>query len=184
GLDEAFHRFDPTTRSFSEHPASLARPSAARGAMVGVNADGRDRFWVRTSATSPAGRKIAHAWRVTPAGDWMKLPVAVTEAAGGDVIFHEEDGVLWLGGSEGLVRVELPAALAEPKPLAARVGRVLDSRQHALAFASDSLNLAPGANALTVQLAADGFGAPGLAFQTRLLGRDPEWSPPATHGAI
>ncbi|HYC70149.1 MAG TPA: ATP-binding protein [Opitutaceae bacterium] len=177
-------RFDPAVGRFVEAAASRHRPPGPGVSLVSANGNRSDFLWVRSFDPAPGagpwkGRKL---WRVPADGAWENLPHRVSEFVGEAPIFLEEhDGpgpVVWIGGSSGLVRAELPAALFQPRPFTARISRVTDLHGAVRRLAGAApLEVAPGDNSFLFALASSRFDATEQLFQTRLEGRDDEWTP-------
>jgi signal transduction histidine kinase/CheY-like chemotaxis protein len=180
----SFFSFDARAGRFQEMASSAARPVSAAAVIDGIGAGGSDHLWLRTLTDEPGagpwkGRKI---WRVPLApGPWQPLPYLVAETIGENPVFYEEDGpagrVLWLGGSEALVRVELPGALLKPAEFDARISVARTGGGETVPLDSARPPALPYAdNALTFELAASRLDGRELQFQTRLDGRERAWT--------
>ena len=180
----SFFSFDAGAGRFQEMPSSQARPVSAAAVIDGIGSGGDDHLWLRTLTDEPGagpwkGRKI---WQVPLAKTaWMALPYAVAEAIGENPVFLEESSpagrVLWLGGSEALVRIDLPGALLQPADFSARITQV--RKTTGASFPLDPAGrpeLPYTDNAVTFELATDRLDGRGLQFQTRLDGREREWT--------
>lgn len=175
--------FDAATKRFREiFSAEKAWPvPVAAMPTLGAGTDGH--WWTRTlrddaEAGPWRGRQF---WRVAPGGEAPQLlRYAVADAIGENPYFLEEKTaggpVVWLGGSEGLARAELPAALARTEPFRTVIRRVADSRGEAFPLGGTEVVRPFAAQAITVQWATDRLDDRRWRFQTRLDGEPAGWS--------
>jgi signal transduction histidine kinase len=112
---------------------------------------------------------------------WRPLPFAAVDFIGENPVMFEEpraDGgsVLWLGGSEGLVRADLPEAFLPERKFGTVISavRTADGTTQPL-LSAEPLTL-PAGSTLTFRLATDRLDDRRMVFQTELDGRDAEWS--------
>lgn len=111
-------RFDSATRRFEPFPGVPPLPDNLPIAGNVFSAPAPDHLWLRRTFTRNAEKKI---YRVARDGRVDTLPQAVSDAIDDVTAFHEEDGpdgrVLWIAGTEGLLRVDLARAFSQPPPL-------------------------------------------------------------------
>lgn len=183
--DGMLFNFDAARGEFIPRPqptAWLADPSA-RAEGIGAGVGGA--HWVFTQRSGPDagpwhGRQV---WRLSADGTRTALPYAAVAAAGENIAFFEEPAaeggsVLWLGGSEGLVRIALPLALAPPAEFHTYLRRVTDGTGAPLALAAAAAPVLAAERAtLDAVFAADRLDGSALRFQVRL--DDAPWSAPA-----
>jgi signal transduction histidine kinase/CheY-like chemotaxis protein len=201
-LDEKrIFSFDARERVFRERfAAEKLFPFTVTG--MPTLAAGRDgHWWTRTfredaEAGPWRGRQF---WRIAPDGSTQLLPFAATDVVGENPFFREEAGeaghVVWLGGSEGLLRAELPAALTKSAPFRVNLRRVTGAKGEALPLAdADEMEgeasaegearraqrsrptheLPFAAQEVTLQFATDRLDDRRMRFQTRL--NDEPWT--------
>ena len=109
---------------------------------------------------------------------WDSLPLSALSGMKNEVIYHDFDGVVWLGTSEGLFRFDSTITKNYNRSFTALVRRV-SSRDNRLVFAgggnAPKLSLDYTNNALRFEFAATSYdGLDALRFQTRI--DDNEWS--------
>lgn len=184
--DGRVYRFAADAARF-EPVADLAGPLAVEGVKVPTLANGHaGRLWFRTFRSDAdagpwQGRQI---WTLAPDGTRAALPFAVSEAIGDNPIFFEEpatDGtgtVLWLGGVEGLIRAELPAAFAQPVKFSAVIRSVSDQHGRPLALTAESPRFPYDQRSLSLALASDRLDDQAQRYQVRV--DDEPWSRPAS----
>jgi signal transduction histidine kinase/CheY-like chemotaxis protein len=121
-FDEAAERFVP----FEELGAQLNRPPLVLARTLPEPAGAA--LWIFAATTGPGPRDLRgrRIFRVSGPDDWQLLPHAINAALGyasRGVLFESgPDGrIAWLGGTQGLVRVELDRLPAEVAPFAVRV---------------------------------------------------------------
>lgn len=117
------------------------------------------------------------------------LPFAVAERVGENAVFFKEStatgAMLWIGGSDGLVRAPLPGALLPPRPFATVIRRVDRRSGLALPVATDRpVELPFDQRGLTFHFATDRVDDRGMRYQTRLRPTDEEWAPLSSGAAL
>ncbi len=162
------YRFDATQRQF----VPLAKIAALPAASVA------DDTWIAAGSgdTPGAAQWLASAssiYRLSPEGrPAQKLPHMVPAAAGAIARLREEttpDGpALWIAGANGLVRVDVPRAFPAPVPFAVqlratgvRAGDRLTHEHTPLSFTFVAPRFRIASN---------------VAYQTRLVGLERDWS--------
>jgi signal transduction histidine kinase/DNA-binding response OmpR family regulator len=183
------HRFDDATRRFvAVH--ILDDHLGVAGASVPTLASGHaGRLWFRTLRSDALagpwqGRQF---WALSPDGRRTALPYTVAAAIGENPTFLEEpaaDGgtVLWLGGTEGLIRAELPAAFDRPQEHHAFFRQVRDGAGRPVALQRDAPEFSYAQRDLTLTFAADQLDDRHLRFQSR-LDNEP-WSAPVARAEL
>lgn len=100
--------------------------------------------------------------------------------------YAESDGVLWLGGSRGIVRVDTAQLPAQPERAPALLEwRAVHSRERRWPLDGSAPVALPAGEALEIAWCApraDRFGP--TLFQTRLEGIDTEWSVPSPQSTL
>jgi signal transduction histidine kinase len=125
------------------------------------------------------GRQL---WSLSQPNLWRRLPFAAADFIGENPVMLEEpraDGgsVLWLGGSEGLVRAELPEAFLPERKFGAVISGVRDADGTMQPLLSIEPLMLSAGSTLTFRLATDRLDDRRMVFQTQLDGRDAEWTP-------
>ncbi|MCF3649772.1 hybrid sensor histidine kinase/response regulator [Synoicihabitans lomoniglobus] len=182
--DRRLFTFDPVAKRFEEvlsviekfdHPISNVPTLAA-----GLNGS----IWVRTLRDDPeAGPWNGRVyWRISADGTWEALPFALAERVGENPMFFEEptaDGsVLWMGGNEGLVRAELPAAFLSPRSFRTVVRRVATLSGELLPLATaQPIALPFDQQGLAIAFATDRTDDSEMRYQSRLSDYGEAWSP-------
>ncbi len=100
--------------------------------------------------------------------------------------FAEPDGVLWLGGSRGIVRVDTAQLSAQPERAPVRPEwRAVRSRERRWPLDASAPLALPAGDVLEIAWCAPGsnrFGS--TLFQTRLAGIDNKWSTPSPQSTL
>ncbi len=186
--DRRVYRFDAAEGRFRERFAAAQLYPFPVTAMPTLAAGRDGAWWVRTFRDDPEagpwrGRQF---WRVAPDLSVRGLPFAAADAVGENPYFLEEPAAagstVWLGGSEGLVRLELPRAYARDEPYRAVVRRVTGPGGRAFDPSAEA-ELPFAAQTATLQVATDRLEARYLRFQTRLDDAG-EWSEPAAETTL
>jgi hypothetical protein len=161
-------RFDEVARTFAPFPGLPALADLELNAVAHAPQNPRH-FWCltldhdRETPPGPGVHRLSEEKRET-------LPHPITSALRENSALYEDvaDGVLWIGGSDGLVRVDLARAFAHPAPLAALV---------------DGRDLAPGSvrpaarNSVDFNFVAPTAPTSGLPdYRTRLIGFESDWT--------
>ncbi len=182
-VEGTMFEFDPARRTFI--PLREAAPRFANGHRHVTLAPGLNgTMWARTTnQQAEAGPWQGRVfWHCLPDGSVRALPFALADRVGENPMFFEEDGpgghVLWIGGSEGLVRAVLPSAFLQPQSFATLLRRVqLRSGEHLPLSPATPTELASHQHGLTFHFATSRIDDPGMRFQTRWSGNGEEWSP-------
>ena len=162
-------RFDDATRTFAPFPGLPALPDLELNAVAHAAQNPRQ-IWCltldhdRETPPGPGVHRLGEGRRAT-------LPHTVTGALRENSALYEDvaDGVLWIGGSDGLVRVDLARAFAPLPPFAVLVtGRDIVPGEVRTS----------GHNSVDFDLVAPT--SPAAAppdYRTRLVGFDGAWRP-------
>jgi len=154
-------RFDEGAARFVDAGDVAARLALTDTQAVSFAGGVDGHWWVRLQGKDDAagpwrGRQF---WGIDPSGGTTRLPFQVAEAIGENPTFLEENGpagrILWLGGSSGLVRVELPDGAVQPRAFQARIATLRDREGSPLALASTPLTRDFARRDLEVDLATD-----------------------------
>ncbi|WP_221032322.1 hybrid sensor histidine kinase/response regulator [Actomonas aquatica] len=178
------YSFDTATERFQPVRAPLDELGLTAGRLATVQYGDDGRLWIRTTEDGPnAGPWDGRVFRRLSAdGHWQSLPFAIARTVAENPLIYTEQtagrDIVWLGGSDGLVRAELPAAFVAPTPFATRLQRIEDNQNQLLPIApTAAVNLAPAQKRLTFTFGTDRLDDAGMRFQTR-LDYDPDgWSP-------
>lgn len=183
GTKRGFLRFEEASGRFVPDPALQGLFPGERRWIHSMGEDGAGRLWITASDDQGAHPSVGFAqpdgkgglaWNPTP---FQRLGPATTQ-----VVRPDPDGVVWLGGSQGILRYD-PAreSAAGTQPFGAMVrkvsrdsGATLDLGEEP-ASAARSLPFAGGG--LRFEFAAPAACSEGVEFQTRLLGYERDWSP-------
>jgi ligand-binding sensor domain-containing protein len=170
GNDHRIFRFDAASRAFAPFPglAALAEGFEINATTQAAQHPGR--MWIlsldhdRETPPPPALHQLT-------ADGLRTVPHAVTAPVSVGTVIHEDlaAGVVWMGGSEGLLRIDPARAFAAPPPAPVLVA---------------GSDLPPGtvrpysANAARFDFVAPASPVGGTrAYRTRLAGFDRDWSP-------
>ena len=184
---DSIYAFDSAARRFVRRFQLPREPGAPAPEILQMSSYGNS-IWLqaRLPDAREGSRNRHEIWR--PTGGALVLPRAAAQSTGSAQAFLEDvtpgGSVDWIAGDEGIVRVELPAAAVKPMDFKVVVRRVLNRNGIAqpwpplapLQFADD--------DALTVEFSTDRIDDRETRFQTKLEGRDSDWSPPARHGTF
>jgi len=174
-------RFDEKGGAFGADPRFAHLFPDRRRQVGSLNEDPSGRVWMY-SHDDAAG---LHETGAAVAGDasgyrWDSKPLRLL-TSGIWVIHSDEDGVVWLGGDDGLFRYDPRAPKNYDqgfRSLVRRVGRIAGE---GVVFDGAGPDATPvldyGQNALRFEYSASGFEAPeALRFQVFLEGNDRDWS--------
>lgn len=159
-------RFDEARQAFAPMPniSAITEPL-----MYQIGADLPDHLWLSVDRLSPQKWRIHRAQR---GGTVQALPQTIMHPIGVAWRFLEEKGLagdaLWVGGSEGLMRVELARAFAPAAPLTVQVrgaGFTAETRRPYAQRDVDLTYFAPRFQTGSV-----------VEYQTRLEGYEDAWS--------
>ncbi|MBK6726879.1 MAG: response regulator [Xanthomonadales bacterium] len=181
--NRGIYRFDEGNARFAPDPAFAGLFAEGPRRIVQRAAESSDgSLWMQT-LDETRGWYEAGVARHDAAGRYHWAPQTLRALSGSqiEIVFVDADGVVWFGGSDGLVRHDPgppPAARADYAALLRQVsvladGRVLQGGAGAVALAT----LAFADHGLRFDFAAPGFGAADDAsFQVWLEGNDRDWS--------
>jgi signal transduction histidine kinase/DNA-binding NarL/FixJ family response regulator len=182
--DAQFYVFEPAAKRFVSIASARSHLGLPNVEVPTLGAGLNGKLWTRTlrkdADAGPWNGRVF--WAVSPPENWRALPFAAANIVGENPVELEErraDGgsVLWLGGSEGLIRADLPEAFLPQRRFAAVISAVRGAEGAAQPLVSaDPLTL-PSGSPVTFQLATDRLDDRQMVFQTRLDGRDDAWSP-------
>jgi signal transduction histidine kinase/ligand-binding sensor domain-containing protein len=166
---EGYWLFDPQRETFSRLAEVETQIPNPKELALFLNATEPDHLWAQRDTNLP--RELA-IWRVPVKGAAQALPHAVVDATHFARALWEDPGsdgtVLWIGGNDGLLRVETARAFAPPVPVDVAIrspgvknGEQLHTERRSIAFDY----VAP--------LFRSGGGA---QYQTRLVGFESDWT--------
>jgi signal transduction histidine kinase/CheY-like chemotaxis protein len=161
--------------------AGIPVPAAPGAAAIDIsNADPDGRVWIAFPGPFSDGEHVTTIGRLSVdahgAGQWTPFAIPGLPAIG-DVsrLYVDHRGILWIGGSSGLLRVE--TGKLEP------VGTPHAPVIHATVAAGGRLPWSR--NSATLDFGSVEFSRPeSVRFQTRLLPGSPEWSDPTATGHL
>ncbi len=164
-------RFNENTRSFEPFPGVPALPEGTQIAGAIFGADAADHLWLRRTFARNEEKVI---YRVGRDGTVRALPQRVHDLIDNVLNFFEETGpdgpVLWLAGTDGVLRVNLNNAFAEPTPFSTFVWTQQGT-------ASAGAVLAYNDNSLDFEFVAPRYSPTHpVLYQTRLVGDNADWS--------
>jgi signal transduction histidine kinase/ligand-binding sensor domain-containing protein len=100
-------------------------------------------------------------------------------------LFEDRHGQIWVGTLDGLSRFDPARVRRAAPPRVLLTGLFVAGIPHGFAGPPRDLELAPAGNRLQVDFAGVGLASEAnLRFQTRVLGLDPEWSPPSPNRSV
>jgi signal transduction histidine kinase len=164
--------------------SSVAKLPPGGGSLFSSKRD-PDRVWISTTRGLQSVRYTGGGWRTQSADaaapetpeptdrPALHLPALITETAG-PIAREREEGagdhrVLWICAARGLVRVDLARGFPAPVPFATLLTTAEVGEGERVPLGPNSLKF--GYVALRHQLADE------VVYQTRLTGRDRDWSP-------
>ncbi|ODU10443.1 MAG: hypothetical protein ABS84_03485 [Rubrivivax sp. SCN 71-131] len=176
-------RFDAAAARFAADPRFAQLFGRETRQAFPLVEDARGRVWMFSQNLE---RSTKESGAAVPANDpsgryrWEQGPLAGIAGTAQATVFVEEDAV-WIGGDDGIFRLDTGRPSPIEPPFQALVRRVAGrdgtlrfggARGHAAAeFDADH-------NALRFEFAAPAFGARPNRFQVLLQGLDRDWSPP------
>lgn len=182
--DGQIYTFEPAMKRFAPLASPRAHLGLAQVKVPTLVAGSNARLWMQTlrddvDAGPWNGRQF---WAISHPGTWRPLPFAAADVIGENPVMLEEpraDGgsVLWLGGSEGLIRADLPEAFLPERKFGAVISAVRNADGTTQPLLSAEPLVLSGGSTLTFRLATDRLDDRRMVFQTHLDGRDAAWSP-------
>ena len=171
-LDDQALLVDESRGELVEDPGLKAIEGAADAGFFAEDAEGN--LWMNTRPPSVALRQGDR-----PGGGWAARPTPLVQvpARAVETILPEPDGVVWLGGENGLYRFagNLRGGAALP---ATRLARVSLGGKALPYLGSAAVDLPPDVRRMRFELAPLSFRA-GLRYRTRLDPVDADWGAPA-----
>lgn len=176
-------RFDEARRRFEPDPRFARLFPAGPRWLYALSRDRDGRVWMQTA--EQAGEvKEAGAAVPGPDGSYAWDPKPFRPSSGSAIwsSHADDDGVVWLGGEEGLLRYDPGAAKDYAPPFRALLRRVSRAGGGAVLFGGSGPSavqlLDHADNDLRFEYAAPGFDHPeATRFQVLLEGNDGDWSP-------
>lgn len=150
------------------------------GALAVSNADESGRVWIAFGSPFSDGIRVPVVGRLSigkdGAGKWEPFVVpGLDHAGGGSKLFVDDRGILWLGGTDGLLRL-VPDQLQRVKTPRAPVLR---------ASVAEGEEIQPDQNSVAFDFGAVEFGRPeSVRFQTMLSGSGNDWSSPTANSHL
>jgi signal transduction histidine kinase/CheY-like chemotaxis protein len=188
-LDQGrFFEFDAQQRRFVQGYELSERVGVPGAEIIAFNADTGGTLWVSTR------RPDGHSWpargrqvfRIEEDRTARTLPFRAADFPGGNFIFQYWTGadgreIVWVVGTEGLVRVDVATGLQPRSPFRVRITHASDSTGQSLAL-ERTAKLSFDGRALTLRAATDRYGDAHLRYQTRVADAPwSDWSDQATH---
>jgi signal transduction histidine kinase len=137
--------------------------------MLTVGAGRPDHLWMAVDRLEPQQWRI---YRSSRDGELRALPQTVNQPLGAAYVFLEEPGpdgdVLWVGGNESIMRVELSRAFVRPSPLVVQL--------RATEFSPNAQRRPAQRDAEFEYFAPRYQKGAAVSYQTRLAGYEANWS--------
>ncbi len=176
-------RFDAATARFGPDPRFTGLFGSQQREVFGLTEDGSGRVWMfsqdaaRTTLESGAAVPVdARASRYR----WDSGPLVELAGVGQSVFVVEEDAI-WIGGDQGLIRLDPKRTPSGHQPFEAVVRRVV-GRDGKLHFGGSGQPAPPAIesthNALRFEFAAPAYGQRPHRYQVLLEGLERQWSAP------
>ncbi len=187
---EGTWQFDETRRRFSPEPA-FQFPDGPRFSYPGT-LDRQGRLWasggrVAAPAQRPFGRYEFPAGNPRGPAVWHPAPASLQPIAGaaGFLAFYTDPDhdVVWAKSPQAVARIEtsrlaaLPPAAWRPRLRAILAGET----PQPLTGPAESPRFAAGTGRLVFRFSPGRLDAGALTWRTRLVGREPSWSPPSSY---
>ncbi len=171
-------RWNASARRFDAFPRMGLTAEPDTGSM-NICGDDPNYLWTFYGAN----RRTARVLRLAPDGKPEALPPAITQVMGDiETLWRERRGereILWVGGSYGLVRVDLGQAFAPPHEFATLVGKI--GRQFEPTLNGNLPEWPHGHADLDLRFAAPSYrSGANLFFKSRLEGYEEQWTPWST----
>lgn len=171
--------FDPATKRFMQDPFFAKLFASSPRWVLHFQQDARGRVWMRTSGESPGAKQIgAVVPHTNGASRWDTSALSTLANPVIDVIYADDDGVIWFGGEGAIYRYDstrAPNVAATFRPLLREVA----TRGGRLVFGGAGAATPPkfnySENALRFEFAAPGAGDQPARFQVYLEGADDKW---------
>lgn len=171
-LDDRVMVLDESRGELADDPGLQAIEGANDAAYFAEDAEGN--IWMNTRPPLVAlhqGDRPGTGWAAQP------IPLVKITARAVETIFPEPDGVVWLGGENGLFRYQGSLRRNGPPLPAARLARVSLGGKALPYLAPEEMEIA-NVRRLRIEFAPLSFRA-GLRYQTRLDPVDADWGAPA-----
>ncbi len=165
GNTQTFLRYDATSNRLAPRTDLPTVPEIDGINTVSQARENPTQFWFLTLPQDERPSRIGASVKRFAQGKLTALPHRIFDYAGNMSVLHEEPstGVLWIGGSESLLRVEIARAFREPEKFAPLVrtrdleaNEVLPFTRNALSFDHVAMH-APTAGALEYRTRLNGF---------------------------
>jgi len=186
GTLSGFYRFDASGERFvADERLNRLFPGARQGVSAFCE-DARGRVWMDTIDMT---RNLHQAGVASAQADgsygWEKAPLRRCLGMDADVIWCDEEGAVWFGGSDGLFRFDTairrdsaPVSPALVRRTEDRDGHILFDGAGRVGGPEDAPRLSHARNALRFHFALPAYDRPEAnEYQTRLDGLEQEWTP-------
>ncbi len=168
-LDDRLMAVDESRGELVEDPRLHAIEGSADASLFAEDAEGN--LWMNTRPPLVALRQ-GENWSARP------IPLVQITARAVETIFPERNGVVWMGGENGLFRYDGSLRRNGPPLPAARLTRISLGGKSLAYQAPEEMKIA-NVRRLRVEFAPLSFRA-GLRYQTRLDPEDTAWGAPAS----
>jgi signal transduction histidine kinase len=183
GTKRGFLRFQEASGRFVPDPALQGLFPGERRWIHSLMEDGAGRLWVTASDEQGAQPSVGFARPDGKGGlAWTSSPFQRLGPATTQVVRTDPGGVVWLGGSQGILRYDPAQETATASwPFGALVRKVGRDSGAPLCLGEDAAPAPRGlpyaGGGLRFEFAAPAACSEGVMFQTRLLGYERDWSP-------
>ena len=169
-------RFDEASGRFAPDPGFA---DLASRWLKTVARDDRGRVWM-DCVDEATGTHETGVATPRPDGTYGWDPTVLRRIADTDVesIFPDKDGIVWLGGPDGLIRYDPSVSRSPDPPFPVVLSRIETKDGAAIKPAAETLRLPYARNALTFEFSAPGLDQPAATqYQVLLEGYDRAWGP-------
>jgi signal transduction histidine kinase/CheY-like chemotaxis protein len=175
---DGLYQFEPASRSFRPHP-QLSQLFTKQPWVRNPVVDAAGRLWMLIWNNEDGSRLAGVVDTAAQELKFNSAPLYPMADAPTDIIFAEDDGVMWFGGADGLVRFD-PTRLHKAQSLPPPLVRRLITPQKRIELngqPQQELQLAADQNSLRFEYSVPRYGhADAPLYQVYLQGNDTAWS--------
>ena len=179
--EKGIYQFDPKNNRFTSDPDFKKVFENAASSINYVSESGDGRLWIDAVDQNQKDIILSEVQRQKN-GDYQRLdtrlgPFNKTKL---EALYSDPDGVLWIGGSDALIRYDPRVRMPNSSQFVAHIRRVSDAKQNLIYGGDGGISpphLAFNNNSLRFEIGTSSYRFPeSNQFQMRLVGLDQEWS--------